>query len=244
MTRKILLVGMLCSAMLAGSKALPAGQPDAGSAARACQEARKLYDAGRLGAAIVEYDQAIRLDPNYYDGYRGRGLTYLRLGRNDRAAADFFKSDEHLGPYREQKFPGLGAYLDWRRAHDEYEDANRYLRSGDYDQAISMYKTALSIYPTFPQCLHNLAIALSKKGDHKQAALLCMEAISYRHTDWKFWKTLAIELFMQGRYRQALEDMQYARALHPPVPEEVEIIDSIENIKDAIRQQRARSFWW
>lgn len=198
-----------------------------------------MYDAGRLGTAILEYDQAINLDPGYYDGYRGRGLAYLRLGRYERAIADFDRSDAQLGPYREQKFPGLGGYLEWKRAHDEYEDANRYLKSGDYDQAISMYRIALSIYPTFPQCLHNLAIALGKKGDHKQASLLCMDAISYRHADWKFWKTLSIELFMLGKYKSALLVMEQARQLHPPVPEEVEIIESIENIKDAMRQPRA-----
>lgn len=198
------------------------------------RQAKRLYIEGKLGLSILSFDRAVALDPNNFEAYRGRGLSYLAMGRLERAVADFDRANEQLGPYREQKFPGLGGYLEWQRAHEQYEHANNLLKSKDYDGACAAYKLALSIYPTFPQCLHNLGIALSKRGDHDAAARRCMEAISYRQTDWKFWKTLALEFYAQGKYRIALQSMEHAKELHPPVPEEVEIIESIENIKDAL----------
>lgn len=199
-----------------------------------CRQAKRLYIEGKLGLSILSFDRAISLDPDNFEAYRGRGLSYLAMGRLERAVADFDRANEQLGPYRERKFPGLGGYLEWQRAHEQYEHANSLLQSKDYDGACAAYKLALSIYPTFPQCLHNLGIALSKRGDHDAAARRCMEAISYRQTDWKFWKTLALQFFAQGKYRIALQSMEHAKELRPPVPEEVEIIESIENIKDAL----------
>lgn len=232
-----------CSIPLAAFDCCRAAPAGAESAESICIHAKKLYDGGKTGLAILEYDRAIMLSPDSHAGYRGRGLAYLRIGRIERALADFDKANEELGPYREQKFPGLGGYLDWQRAHVEYQEANKDLQSGNYDRAIMLYNTALAIYPTFPQCMHNLGIALSKKGDHDSAALRCMEAISYRQGDWKFWKTFGLELHMKGRYKFALQAMEHAKELHPPGPDEVEIIESLENIKDAIRQDRDRSLW-
>lgn len=235
------MIGLI--ALTCGLDSLPDCSARAESTESASSLGRKLYEARKFGGAIVAYGQAIGADPKDHEAYRGRGLAYLRKGRFERAIADFDKANADLGPYRETKFPGVGAYLDWQRAHDQYEDANKHLLARNYDQAIGMYRISLSIYATFPQCLHNLAIAVSKKGDHQEAAIYCMEAISLRHTDWKFWKTLAIELFMQGNYVLALQAMEHAKELTPPVPETVEIIESIEIIKDALHEQHARSLW-
>ena len=39
--------------------------------------------------AIVDYNEAIRLSPNYLVAIYNRGLAYLKKGDNDRAIADF-----------------------------------------------------------------------------------------------------------------------------------------------------------
>ena len=39
--------------------------------------------------AIVDYNQAIQLNPNYANAYYNRGLAYQQLGENQRALADF-----------------------------------------------------------------------------------------------------------------------------------------------------------
>ncbi len=175
------------------------------------------------------------INPENHQAFRGRGLSYLRMGRIERAISDFDKAGEELGPYREEKFPGWSGYLDWSKAHDIYTEANSLLQAGSYQEAIVKYTQALSIYPPYPQCLHNLAIALDKTGEHDAAAQRCIEAISYRDGDWKFWKTLSLELYAQGKYLFALKAMEHARELNPPVPEEVEIIESLDKIRSSLR---------
>lgn len=202
---------------------------------------QKLYAEGKFGAAILAFDRAIRASRENVEAYRGRGLSYLRIGNIDRAVNDFNLSNQALGPYREQKFPGLGSYLDWKRAHEIYEDGNQYLSQENYDQAISLYKTALSVYPTFPQCLHNLGIATGKKGDHKQSLQYCLEAISYRQSDWKFWQSLALEWHALGNYKLSLKALDHARGLHPPLPDDVGLIEMIENVKDAWHKTGSRA---
>ena len=44
---------------------------------------------GNLQEAIVEYDEVIRLDPQYTPAYYNRGNAYLELGQPQRAIEDF-----------------------------------------------------------------------------------------------------------------------------------------------------------
>ena len=39
--------------------------------------------------AIQDYDQAIRLNPNYASAFNNRGLAYVNKGDNDRAIQDY-----------------------------------------------------------------------------------------------------------------------------------------------------------
>jgi tetratricopeptide (TPR) repeat protein len=45
------------------------------------QDGNALYELNRYDEALVAYDQAIRLDPNYAIAYKNRGITLERLGR-------------------------------------------------------------------------------------------------------------------------------------------------------------------
>ena len=48
----------------------------------------------RFDEAIIEYDEAIRLNPKFALGYNNRGFSYHRLGQYQRAVNDF---DEAIG---------------------------------------------------------------------------------------------------------------------------------------------------
>ena len=49
-------------------------------------------------AALVDYDKAIELNPNFADAYFNRGLTNIFLGNNKKGIADLSKAGE-LGIY-------------------------------------------------------------------------------------------------------------------------------------------------
>ena len=42
--------------------------------------------------AILDYTEAIRLNPGYADAYYNRGLTYIKLNKKEEAIADFQKA--------------------------------------------------------------------------------------------------------------------------------------------------------
>jgi len=54
----------------------------------------ELQEQGRLEEAIGEYDEAIRLDPQYALAYTNRGAAYAYLGEYQEAIADFTRAIE------------------------------------------------------------------------------------------------------------------------------------------------------
>ncbi len=53
---------------------------------------------GNEQAAIEDYTQAIRLDPNHADAYNSRANIYRQLGNKEEAIADFHQAaDLYLG---------------------------------------------------------------------------------------------------------------------------------------------------
>jgi tetratricopeptide (TPR) repeat protein len=47
------------------------------------------FDKGATDRAIQDYDQAIRLDPNYANAFNSRGVAYQAKGDNGRAIQDY-----------------------------------------------------------------------------------------------------------------------------------------------------------
>ena len=51
-------------------------------------------DLVRLGMAIADYTDAIRLNPRYAEAYYGRGYAYGKIGKTAEAEADFAQARE------------------------------------------------------------------------------------------------------------------------------------------------------
>jgi tetratricopeptide (TPR) repeat protein len=58
------------------------------------REDKLLRDKGDKQAAIADFDQAIKLKPDYADAYYNRGNSRQVLGEKQRAIADFQKAAE------------------------------------------------------------------------------------------------------------------------------------------------------
>lgn len=209
---------------------------------KALLEAKQLYLDGKLRGAELVYSRMLAADPSHADALRGRGIVEMRSARYVEAVRDLKAAEAQLGPYREQKFPGIvgsAGYLEWRKAQEIYDEGNELLEKRDYHNAIKKYGQALHIYRRYPQCLHNLAIALGKIGQYNAAEMVCMEAISLRYSDWKFWKTLATQFYMQNKFHNSLAAMQEAMHLGPPETEKASLIEDIEIVKDHLRNPHA-----
>jgi tetratricopeptide (TPR) repeat protein len=137
--------------------------------------------------AIVDYGEAIRLDPRYLHAYANRGLAYLAGGEPDRAIADFnqaIRIDASLAPLYDARGGAYRAKGEFDRAIADYDEAltidprldpayvnrgNAYRGKGELDQAIADYDAAIRLNPRDPFAYSNRGIARLYGGSLPEA---------------------------------------------------------------------------
>jgi tetratricopeptide (TPR) repeat protein len=86
------------------------------------------FEQGDYEAAMLEYDEAIRLDPEYARAYYDRGTIYSTLGQYEQAILEYDEAIR-LDPKDVWAFGNRGsAYLDlgqYQRALQDYDEAIR-----------------------------------------------------------------------------------------------------------------------
>jgi tetratricopeptide (TPR) repeat protein len=113
-----------------------------------------LVELGRLEAAIGQYDQALRLKPDFAEAQNNLGNVLAQLGA----------IPEALGHYGQ----ALRVKSDYAEAHNDLAVA--LMRLGRVQEAIEQYQQALRIKPDYVEAQLNLGIALEKVG-RVQAAI-------------------------------------------------------------------------
>jgi len=143
---------------------------------------------GNYEQAIMDYDSAIKIYPQYPNAYNNRGNAYSILHNYERAINDYSMAIRFVPQYAEAynnrgfAYRRLGDYVqaidDFSRAIDlnpEYDVAyygrgNSYYNLGNLRQAISDYDKAIGINPQYADAYTNRGLAYSKLGDGEQAA--------------------------------------------------------------------------
>ena len=103
--------------------------------------------------AIADYDQAIKLDPNFADAYYNRGIAHDAKDERDRAIADY-DAAIRINPKYTDAYVNRGA---------DYE------AKGDHDRAIADYDSAIRLNPKDADTYHNRGIAYAAKDNHDRA---------------------------------------------------------------------------
>src|SRR5271166_5333011 len=111
--------------------------------------------------AIADYNEAIRLDPNFALAFVNRGWSYERKGQYDRALADYDEAIE-ADPKYSLAYNNRG----WIRH-----------LQGDYDRAIADYVEAIRLDPKDPTAYINRCGAYNRKGEPDRAIPDCETAI-------------------------------------------------------------------
>ena len=122
-----------------------------------------LQQQGRLEDAVAEYDQAIRLSPQFADAYLNRGLAYIQLEQYERAVQGYDEAIR-LNPQ------DAGLYNNRGNAYEGLEQYERAIQ--DYDEAIRLNPRA-AFY-------RNRGLAYIEHGDSQRAILDLNEAIRLR----------------------------------------------------------------
>jgi tetratricopeptide (TPR) repeat protein len=121
----------------------------------------KLAVAGRQQEAIVQYEQALRIDPEAAEAHTNLGNVLARMGKIEEAIAHHEQA-LRIDPDSAKAHNNLGLDL---------------TKTGKIDEAIANYEQALRINPDYAEAHCNLGIALSLAGrtpeaiEHLQQAL-------------------------------------------------------------------------
>jgi tetratricopeptide (TPR) repeat protein len=155
---------------------------------------------GQPEEAMVHYEEAIQLQPNYADAYYNRGNILFGEGRIDEAMADWEKTLQ-LRPNDADAYTCLG---------------NAFLRRGLVEEAVSHYEKAIALAPEDPHSRINIAWVLATAPDASirdgiKAVEFAQQAVQLSGgKDPKFLRTLAAAYAESGRFSEAITTTKQA----------------------------------
>jgi Tfp pilus assembly protein PilF len=158
---------------------------------------------GQSDEAMVHYDQAIALEPNYADAYYNRGNVLLTKGRIEEAVADLQRALQ-IQPNDADAHTCLG---------------NAFLKEGSLKDAIAEYEQASALAPQDPHCRNNIAWVLATSSDASmrdggRALDLAQAAVALSGgRDPQFRRTLAAAYAESGRFSDAIGAAEQAMTI-------------------------------
>jgi tetratricopeptide (TPR) repeat protein len=158
-----------------------------------------LLQNGDVNDALVQYQDALNIDPHNAVARNNLGTALLKKG----------DADEAINQYRQaiQDDPG---YILAR-----INLANQLLPKGQVDEAIIQYQEALKIDPDDPAALHNLGNALLQKGDVDEAIAQYQHEIKINPDYALAYYNLGNALAQKGQADNAISQYQEALKLDP-----------------------------
>jgi len=126
--------------------------------------------------------------------YANLGLEYDKIGKFQAARDSYIKAIEL------DRYPRLDA-----RAVPICNLANYYLKNGDKEGAMSLYRQSISIDPTYLPAKQGMIVALLIEGDLEQARLLTEETLASGKAGSIYLEFYSLILLRQGNYASAIE---------------------------------------
>ena len=190
--------------------------------------AKREYD-----RAITEFDEAIRINPQFALPYNDRGFTYARKGDFERAIADF-DAAIRLDPRYILALRNRGFAYYAKREYDlaiaDYDAAieldpndiaayndrgNVYRAKGDPDRAIADFDKAIQLNPSLAVAYSNRCYAYYDKGDYDRAIVDCNEAIRIGPNSPLAYLNRGLAYFAKDDFERAIADYSHATQLDP-----------------------------
>ncbi len=168
---------------------------------------------GDWDKVIAECDEAIRLNPNAIDAYRGRGAAYFKKEDWNNAVSNYIQvirlnpSDENAYSYLGYAYNRLGNYDNAIENYDKYLDLNpnapaehsgrgfAYGKKGEVDKAISDYDEVIKLDPTDEEAYLERGYEYGFKKDFDKAAddyIKCGELDASNSRVWDLLNSLCL----------------------------------------------------
>lgn len=192
-----------------------------------------LQQQDRLDEAIVNYQEAVRIKPDYHEAHYNLGATQHLRG-DLRAAIDSYRHVTQIKPDYIEAWYQLGnAYRDNHdprasidcfrhvtalRPHDAdaYNNLGAALQhNGELDAAIDSYQRALEINPALAEVCNNRGSALQARGDLDAAVTSFERALKLNPDYENAWNNLGHALFDRSEQEAALDCYRKALQLSP-----------------------------
>jgi tetratricopeptide (TPR) repeat protein len=176
-----------------------------------------LLKKGQTDEAINQYQEAIRLNPEYAGAHYNLGNALLKKDQ----------TDEAISQYQEV----IRLKPDDADAHNNLGDA--LLKKGQTDEAIHQYQEAIRLKPDGADAHYNLGNALRKKGQIDEAINQYQEVIRLKPDDAEAHNNLGVALAIKGQTEEAIRQFQEAIRLKP------DSADAQNNLARALRMKNA-----
>lgn len=182
---------------LVGDESMLAAAPS--EAGRHTNLANGYIRAGRIGDAIVQLREALRLDPDAAVAHNNLAATLVSAGHAEEATASF-RQAIRLDPGNAFAHNGLGLIL---------------LGAGDATGALDEFATAARLEPMDAQAHNNLGITLQKLGRLDEAIEQYSRAAAIASSGAVLQYNLANALKLRGRLNEAIAAYTRVLALEP-----------------------------
>ena len=132
----------------------------------------------RYNEAVVEFEKAIVLDPNYKEAHHGIGLAHLKMknpGEAKRAAEAALGIDPFYQPARQlldvikSSTPPVNPPPQPQPAQVAYNQGFAYFRSNRYNEAVVEFEKAIGLDPNYKEAHHRLGLVHLKMGNLGEA---------------------------------------------------------------------------
>ncbi len=158
---------------------------------------------GRMTEAVEQYEQAVRIRPNFADAQNNLGMVLEQAGRVPEAIIQFKQTLQTRPDYAEAH-NNLGMALD---------------QVGRVPEAIIQFEQALQIRPDYFEAHNNLGMAFAQTGRMPEAIGQFEQAVQIKPSLAEAHNNLGLALEQMGKLREAIGHYEQALRIEPDYAE-------------------------